>query len=244
MVDGFESGGGGGIQRLTIVDQVADALRSRILSGDLPEGVQLRQENLAAELGVSRIPIREAFRRLEAEGLVTIAPHRGAIVSVLSIDEIAELFDLRAIIEPDLIARACPALTPEALLKSEEILLRYAVAFKQRDVVAWGTLNTAFHLSLYQPAKRQRSLAIAQTLLDQTDRYTRMQLLLTSGQSRAADEHAALLEACRSRDADRAANLLTQHVRSAGESLLKFLRDRRKGNSNSVLQSTGTASSG
>jgi DNA-binding GntR family transcriptional regulator len=99
------------IQRLTVVDQVADALRARILSGGLPEGRQLRQETLAAELGVSRIPLREAFRRLEAEGLLTIAPHRGAVVSVLSLEEIAELFDLRAMIEPDLIARACRALT-------------------------------------------------------------------------------------------------------------------------------------
>jgi DNA-binding GntR family transcriptional regulator len=237
MAAGFESAGGGVIQRVTVVDQVADALRSRILSGDLPEGAQLRQENLAVDLGVSRIPIREAFRRLEAEGLVTIAPHRGAIVSVLSIEEIGELFDLRAIIEPDLIARACPALTQEALKKAEEILRQYAVAFTQRDVVAWGRLNTAFHLSLYLPSQRQRSLVIAQTLLDQTDRYTRMQLLLTSGQSRAAEEHAALLRACHSRDADRAADLLAQHVRSAGESLLQFLKDRRKGSSVPVLKS-------
>jgi DNA-binding GntR family transcriptional regulator len=216
------------IQRLTVVDQVADALRARILSGGLPEGRQLRQEVLAAELGVSRIPLREAFRRLEAEGLLTIAPHRGAVVSVLSLGEIAELFDLRAMIEPDLIARSCRGLTDRALANSAKILADYGWAFAQRDVVAWGTLNTAFHLSLYQPVNRPRSLGLAQSLLGQTDRYTRMQLLLTSGESRAEDEHAALLQACRDRDASRAAKLLAQHIRDAGMSLLNSLRARRE----------------
>jgi DNA-binding GntR family transcriptional regulator len=216
------------IQRLTVVDQVADALRARILSGGLPEGRQLRQEVLAAELGVSRIPLREAFRRLEAEGLLTIAPHRGAVVSVLSLGEIAELFDLRAMIEPDLIARSCRGLTDRALANSAKILADYGWALAQRDVVAWGTLNTAFHLSLYQPVNRPRSLGLAQSLLGQTDRYTRMQLLLTSGESRAEDEHAALLQACRDRDASRAAKLLAQHIRDAGMSLLNSLRARRE----------------
>jgi DNA-binding GntR family transcriptional regulator len=228
MADSVEAVASDAIQRSTVVDQVANALRARILSGRLPEGGQLRQEILAAELGVSRIPLREAFRRLEAEGLLTIAPHRGAVVSVLSLEEIAELFDLRVMIEPDLIARACPGLSDSALAHSAKILADYGLAFAQRDVVAWGTLNTAFHLSLYQPANRPRSLGLAQSLLDQTDRYTRMQLLLTSGQSRAEDEHAALLRACRNRDAARAANLLAQHIRSAGLSLLNFLRARRE----------------
>src|SRR5260221_14622935 len=91
------------IVRKTAAEAVAEALRTRILSGELREGFQLRQEVLAAELGVSRIPLREAFRQLEGEGLVTIVPHHGTLVSVLSVEEIGELFDLRAMIESDLI---------------------------------------------------------------------------------------------------------------------------------------------
>src|SRR5215217_1329322 len=91
------------IQRQTIASMTVEALRERILRGDYPDGEPLRQDALAEELGVSRIPVREALRQLEAEGLVTFNPHRGAVVSSLSLEEIAELFELRAEIECDLV---------------------------------------------------------------------------------------------------------------------------------------------
>ncbi len=215
------------LPRMTVTESVVDALRSRILSGELPEGTQLRQKTLAENLGVSRIPLREAFRRLEAEGLVTIVAHRGAVVSAPSLDEISELFDLRAILEPDLVRRSIPRMVAADLRKSERILADYKSAFEVRDVAAWGALNTQFHLSLYSPSGRIRSTALVQGLLDQTDRYTRLQLLLTGGQSRAHREHNAMLRACRARDADRAAGLIAAHVHDARDSLLNFLRSRR-----------------
>ncbi|CAH2598945.1 GntR family transcriptional regulator [Rhodovastum atsumiense] len=224
------SHGLGVVQRVTVVEAVTDALRARILSAELPEGAQLRQETLAAELGVSRIPLREAFRRLESEGLVTIMPHRGAIVSVLSLDDIAELFDLRAMLEPELVRRAIPHQTELTLARAEHILADYAAALERSDVAAWGTLNSQFHLALYEPSGRARSLALVHGLLDQTDRYTRMQLLFTGGrgQSRARQEHAALLQACKAGDAVQAGELLAAHVRDAGDSLLAFLRTWRR----------------
>jgi DNA-binding GntR family transcriptional regulator len=218
------------LPRVTVTDSVTDALRSRILSHELPEGTQLRQQSLAAELGVSRIPLREAFQRLEAEGLVTIIPHRGAVVSAPSIEEISELFDLRAMIEPDLIRRAIPLLSSTNLREAQKILTAYKIALDRRDIATWGMLNTTFHLALYAPSGRTRSLALVHRLLDQTDRYTRMQLLLTAGQSRAQQEHVALLRACRAREADSAATLLASHVRDAGQDLVRFLIARQRPN--------------
>src|SRR5438132_13826238 len=93
------------IQRQTVAGMTVEALRERILRGDYPEGEPLRQDALADELGVSRIPVREALRQLEAEGLVTFSPHRGAVVSSLSLEEIDELFELRAQIECDMLRR-------------------------------------------------------------------------------------------------------------------------------------------
>ena len=90
------------LQHRTIAAAVADSLRHRILDGDFKAGFPLRQDALAGEFGVSRIPIREALMQLEAEGLVKIHPHRGAIVSELSTDEVQELFELRALLEPRL----------------------------------------------------------------------------------------------------------------------------------------------
>src|SRR5919198_1771827 len=96
------------LRRQTLAGMTLEAVRERILSGVYPEGEPLRQDAIADELGVSRIPIREALRQLEAEGLVVFNPHRGAIVSSLSLDEIDEVFALRAEIESGLIRRAIP----------------------------------------------------------------------------------------------------------------------------------------
>jgi DNA-binding GntR family transcriptional regulator len=212
------------IDRKTVAEAVADTLRRRILAGELGEGAQLRQEILAAELGVSRIPLREAFRLLEGEGLITIAPHRGAVVAVRSPEEIGELFDLRVLLEPDILRHAIPKLTERDLIEAATILAGYSNALSQRDVEAWGRLNTQFHLALYRPAERPRSLALVRSLLDQTDGYTRMQLLLTGGQSRAQREHTELLELCRARKTRAAAKLVEDHVREAGRSLVDFMR--------------------
>ena len=102
------------LRRQTLTSMTADAIRERILRGHYPEGEPLRQDGIGTELGVSRIPVREALRQLEAEGLVTFNPHRGAVVSTLSLKEIRELFELRADIEGDLIRRAVPHMTSES----------------------------------------------------------------------------------------------------------------------------------
>src|SRR3954462_13718603 len=106
------------IQRQTIASMTVEALRERILRGDYPDGEPLRQDALADELGVSRIPVREALRQLEAEGLVTFNPHRGAVVSTLSLEEIEELLELRADIECELLRRAIPSTTAPDLARA------------------------------------------------------------------------------------------------------------------------------
>jgi DNA-binding GntR family transcriptional regulator len=219
----------GVLKRQTVTEATAEAIRERILAGTYAEGDNLRQDALAAELGVSRIPIREAFRQLEAEGLVTLHAHKGAVVSALSLDEIAELFDLRALLEPDLLIRAIPRMTEVDLAAAARVLDRYDQSLSVRDVHAWGEINSEFHMALYRPAGRNRSFGMVQSLLSNTDRYTRLQLLLTSGIERARAEHAQLLKLCRQGDAQEAGDLLRRHVQGAGTDLLAFLRQHRPG---------------
>lgn len=204
-----------------------DALRDGILHGNYPEGEPLRQDALADELGVSRIPIREALRQLEAEGLVTLSPHRGAIVSSLSLAEIEEVFDLRGTLEPDLLRRALPRLTSQQLDQVDDVLDRYEQALRGGDVSQWGELNWQFHSGLYAPADRPVTMGLLQRLHQQSDRYLRMQLALTHGQTRANEEHRAIAAAARRGDARRAATLLREHIAGACRSLLVFLRERR-----------------
>src|SRR5690606_29038054 len=101
------------MQRKTVVEMAVEILRDKILHGDYREGSPLRQDALAAELGVSRIPVREALRQLEVEGLVTFSPHLGAVVSSLSLNEIEELFDLRALLESELLRQAVKRMTDD-----------------------------------------------------------------------------------------------------------------------------------
>ena len=105
---------GKSLKHRTMASAAAEEIRNRILSGGYPPGVQLRQDGLAADLGMSRIPIREALVQLESEGLLKIVPHRGAIVAQLTVDEIEELFNMRLLLEPFLFKRSAPHLTGES----------------------------------------------------------------------------------------------------------------------------------
>jgi DNA-binding GntR family transcriptional regulator len=216
----------GKLERRTIATAAAEAIRQRILSGALAEGESLRQDALAAELGISRIPVREAFRQLEAEGLVTLVPHRGAIVSSLSLDEIAEIFDLRALLEPELLAQAIPRMRPTDFATADAVLRDYERTLAAGDIHAWGEMNTWFHLALYSPAGRRRSLAIVHNLLSNADRYTRLQLVLTQGTERAMAEHRELLQLCAAGAVAQAVALLRRHIETVGSALLDFLRQR------------------
>jgi DNA-binding GntR family transcriptional regulator len=215
------------IKRQTLSGMTVDALRERILHGHYPEGEPLRQDALAEELGVSRIPVREALRQLEAEGLVTFNPHRGAVVSTLSLSEIEELFELRALIELDLFRRAVPRIATEDVTRAKEILDAYETALRNGDVSAWGEMNWQFHSTLFAPADRPFTLSVAQKLHQQCDRYLRMQLALTHGELRANEEHRAILAAVRKKDTRRASDLLREHILGAGRALSQFLEKER-----------------
>jgi DNA-binding GntR family transcriptional regulator len=215
------------LRRQTLAGMTLDSLRDRILHGRFPEGEPLRQDAIAEELGVSRIPVREALRQLESEGLVTFHPHRGAVVSTLSLEEITELFELRAEIESDLLRRAVPRMTTEDDARAKEILGAYESALEAGEVSLWGELNWQFHSALYAPSKRQYTLNILSKLHQHADRYLRMQLALTHGESRARTEHRAIATAVRKRDVRKAAQLMRDHILDAGKTLVTFLEEHR-----------------
>lgn len=215
------------IQRQTIASMTVVALRERILRGDYPEGEPLRQDALADELGVSRIPVREALRQLEAEGLVTFNPHRGAVVSSLSLDEIAELFELRAEIECDLLSRAIPKTTQEQLDRATEVLDEFESALAAGEATRWGPLNWHFHAALYAPANRNFTMGVLQKLHHHSDRYFRMHLFLAHGGTRANDEHRAIAAAVREKNVEVASELMRAHILGAGRSLCELLQEQR-----------------
>jgi DNA-binding GntR family transcriptional regulator len=215
------------IQRQTIASMTVEALRERILRGDYPEGEPLRQDALADELGVSRIPVREALRQLEAEGLVSFSPHRGAVVSSLSLDEIDELFELRAEIECDLLRRAIPKMSKEQLDRATEIVDEFQSALDAGEAMRWGPLNWHFHAALYAPAGRNFTMNVLQKLHQHSDRYFRMQVLLAHGGARANAEHREIASAVRKKDVKMATELMRAHILGAGQALSALLQQQR-----------------
>lgn len=203
------------LDKTTISVQVAQELRRRILGGHYPEGVKLQQEQIAAELGVSRSPVREALGQLEAEGLVVLTPQKGAQVAPLSRDEISELFELRLLLEPHLLALAIPQLTEADFTRVETIIAEMDAV----DFDGWGEANWRLHEALYQPARRPTLLKQLRRTHETIGRYIRMQVMATNGRADAHREHKLILDACRKRDVLGATALLRRHIEEAGRML-------------------------
>lgn len=204
---------GKGLRHKTMASAAAEEIRSRILSGDYPPGFQLRQDGLAADLGMSRIPIREALVQLESEGLLKILPHRGAVVVQLTADEIEELFNMRLLLEPFLFERSAPLLTREDFASLHRIQARYAKSIDTHDIDAWNEINTEFHLFLYRHASSPRIVLTVQNLLVECDRHTRIQLSAIRGdRERAVAEHSELLRLCEAGEFAEGARLMHRHI--------------------------------
>ncbi|MGH9592383.1 MAG: GntR family transcriptional regulator [Bryobacteraceae bacterium] len=217
------------IPRQSLSSAVAERLRDKIIRGELQEGEQLRQDAIAREFDVSRIPVREALRQIEAEGLIKIVAHRGAVVSALSPDEIEELFEMRVLLECEVLRLSVPHLTEADLQRAAVIMGNFEKALQQEDDVrAWGRLNGQFHSTLYVRANRPHFLSVIQLINNNADRYTRLQLYLTRAFDRANDEHRQLLEFCRAKNTEAACQLLARHIHDAGQSLKEFLISRRQ----------------
>jgi DNA-binding GntR family transcriptional regulator len=214
---------------MSLTSAVADKLRDQIIRGEIPEGAQLRQEAIATQYQVSRVPVREALRQLDAEGLISIVPNRGAIVPALSPADVEELFSIRALLEPEVLKVSIPHLTEDDFSEADAVLRKYVNELRRDDhVSAWGRLNWQFHSILYSRANQPRFMGIIRNVNNNGERYTRLQLYLTHGMKRANEEHHQILEFCRQRDVAQACQLLRQHIQYAGESLKQALEQKRR----------------
>lgn len=200
---------------------IFNSLREAIVDGAIQDGDLLRQDQIATMFNVSRIPVREALARLEEQGLVTNQRYKGAVVSSMSLDEITEMFEFRALIEGELILQAMANIRPETLEEARQ----YAESFAgETDSARWGQLNRLFHYTLYKDCNRPYHLQVVSNALDKIGRYLRAQLVLTDGFERARTEHAGILRAAIERDGEKAAALTRSHILGASRSLVSFLQ--------------------
>jgi DNA-binding GntR family transcriptional regulator len=198
---------------------VVESLRQAILRGDLKANQPIRQQDIADQLGVSVIPVREALMVLEGEGLVTIFPNRGAVVSSLSVAEADEIYEMRLALETLALRHALPNQTEQDWRRAEAILSEIDAV---RDPLQWSELNWEFHATLYRPAALPRVLGLLQALYNNVTRYFVIYDTLDY-HDEPQRAHRAILAACRARDIATATTLLEEHLHASVRSLRTYL---------------------
>ncbi len=209
------------LRRRRLVDDAAQALRDAILSGRLPAGTRLRQEDLAAKLAISRTPIREALGRLQQEGLLEILPSQGVRVVALELEEAAELYDVREVLDGLAARLAARHADPAALRRLGATLSRMHQCVRRRDANQWFPAHVAFHDEIFR-ASGNRRLQTLESVVRLSIRHFHPLLLKT--RHRLADayaEHRAIYEAIATHDAHDAERLARAHIANAKEIVLK-----------------------
>lgn len=207
-------------KRQPIASVVADALREAIFRGVLKRGEPLRQDAIAKQFSVSQVTVREALRILADEGVVEIAPRRGAVVASLSAEEVAEIVELRISLETTLIARAIPRLVEEDFSAAEKTLRKLD---KTRTMNEQLSLNIEFHACLYTKAGRPRTLALYDKLRLAFEPYLRLLWAESDYKSHSQSDHRKILTLCKEGNVKSAQNVLANHITKTGKEILQLL---------------------
>lgn len=204
-------------------DVIAASLREMINQGELPEGARLIERDLASQFAVSRIPLREAIQQLEREGIVETQRNRGAAVRIFTVDDVNEIYQLRALLEGEAIYRS-------VLNRDEETLARAGLVHQllenAADVQKQGELNREFHTILYRGCHNVRLLKMIAELCVQIERYEHLQRRLLADTPAFQHEHAAILDAYASGDAQQAREETVRHIESARQVVLAVMVEK------------------
>lgn len=210
-------------ERKTTSDYIAEALRTAIYDGQFEDGEELNQVELAEHFKVSRVPVREALRQLQAEGLVNNVAHRRSVVVGLDLADILEMIELRAVLERHLVEKAGP------LLETRRIKQLHRLCDEMDSIAeydhAWVLKNWEFHRALYQPADAPATITLVEQIHLKTERYVRR----AGGRDRlreAAIEHHAILQALEKKNFSEAAELTRQHILNNGDQVRQYFAGR------------------
>lgn len=208
----------------TLAARISRTLAERIIAGEIEPGARLRQDHIADEFGASHVPVREAFRRLEAQGLAVSEPRRGVRVASFDLAEVREVAEMHAALEVLALRHAAPHLTPAILDAAEEAARAGDGA---HDVRAWEEANRRFHRLIIAPCGMPRLLAAIDDLHSASARF-----LFSAWQShweaRTDTDHRAILAALRRGDVDAACATLARHVKWIGHRPVRGAGGRKR----------------
>ena len=199
---------------------VTAAIRSGILDGRYPLGSRLDQQTLAEEFGASIIPVRESLRQLEAEGLIEIAPRRGAFVVSPTVDEVREVYRLRAVLEAFATKQAVPVLSGAALAQMDGLVAQMARTGRGNTYDNWSRLNQEWHFALYAGAASPLLMQFIGTLWDRCRLTSNVYARDLSHRSRSNADHEKIMAAVHAGRDELAAKLISTHVSDAMDEIL------------------------
>ena len=191
-------------------DWVFQVIRTAIVRGVLPGDMPLRQDEISSALSVSHIPVREAFRQLEAQGLVRIYPNRGAVVTKLTRHEMENVMDVRIMLEKGAVSAAIPRMKDEDIETAFACLHDFTI---EKDYNKLDAINLRLHYALYTPCDNQLLISFIDQLHANVDRY--MHPFYSEAydkEVRSLDEHKALIEACAERNVEKALKIIEEHL--------------------------------
>ncbi|MCS0671298.1 GntR family transcriptional regulator [Cytobacillus firmus] len=209
--------------RDTLHLKVCNVIREAIIRGDFKPGERLKQSDLAEKMGVSRMPVREAFRKLESEGLIKLEPHKGAVVKSISIKDIEEIYALRSELEKMAVYQSVDLLTDEDIAQLSSLV---AEMEKADDADTFVQYNIDFHRLLVKRCNWERLNTFIGTLWNGLPQQTPH--LLTGQIETSNTEHRKILEAVVKKDKETAANIVSEHIYRTGESLIESLKKEGK----------------
>ncbi|SCW98149.1 MULTISPECIES: GntR family transcriptional regulator [unclassified Pseudomonas] len=204
---------------------IEESLREAILDGRLPCGTALRQQELADLFGVSRMPVREALRQLEAQSLLNVVQHKGAVVAPLITNNAVETYALRSVLESFALRLSIPLLDDSDLAMAAQYIEQLETETEHAEI---GKLNRLFHMSLYHKAPNSKLLDLIERELNEEERFLRFHLSSMGLGKLSQDDHRALLEAARTKDIDKAIVLLERHLEKASVTMRRYLEQLSK----------------
>jgi DNA-binding GntR family transcriptional regulator len=210
----------------TVKSNLVEGLRDAIILGEYVPGQHLRLEDIAARYDISTTPVREALRDLEVEGLVSIFPHRGAVVTQLSADDLLDIYEVRATLEEMATRLAVPNM-------GEDTFAQLELYIEQMDdhlgeLATLVKLNHNFHYTLYCASGRRHLCELTSILRRRTQHYLHAYISHLGGMPVAQEEHRSVIEACRSGEAEPAARIIYEHVTHVGNSIIEYVHEQER----------------
>lgn len=206
-------------RRQTTSEAVAAQLRYEMQQGHLRPGGRLRQGEVAQRLGVSTTPVREAFQLLQAQGLVRIDPHRGAVVFRPTAKDVREAYEIREVLECFAIEKAMPNITPEIEAELESLMVLMEPASEDE----WLELNRRFHTMQYEASGRERLCSLLRDITDASNGYMHLVIYDRRQSGKSQREHRQIVDAIKARDVEAAQRAIVHHLHQTVEHVMTFL---------------------